>query len=100
VQLAKLDGPDATAEFNEANYTTSEGDVLLVQKGRSVFIAEGFDRTLAHKIFDNMTLLQSDRQPKLPRQVAAPSEIQDELSGQLADWMGTWAHEIALRGIH
>jgi hypothetical protein len=104
VKQVKADAgaPEATAEYNEVNFTTNEGDVLLVQKGRSVFIAEGFDRALAHKLFDSITLLQSDG----PMQIASgsmliPTGMNGELSGHLSDWIGSMGlMKIAIRGIH
>jgi hypothetical protein len=80
---ASSDAPEITADYNEVDYSSNEGDLLLVQKGRSVFIAEGFDMPLARKLFDSMTLLESDA----PTQIAGGFD--HELSGPLTEWLGS-----------
>jgi hypothetical protein len=87
-QLARLpNSPDVTAEYNDVTFSTNEGDVVMVQKGRSVFIAEGFDRALGWKLCDKMTLMQSDG----PMQIADKSEsgFDHELTGPITEWMGS-----------
>jgi hypothetical protein len=52
--------PKDEADGDEQVYSTSEGDVLLTRSGRSVFISEGFPLTLARKLRDSITVIQSD----------------------------------------
>jgi hypothetical protein len=79
---------DDTSDRIEAAYSTNEGDVLMVQDGRGVFIAEGFDMPLARKLYTRITALQSDA----PMQTAG-NQRQDgaasELTGPLTQWMGS-----------
>jgi hypothetical protein len=51
---------------NEQVYSTNEGDVLLSLDGSSVFVSEGFDLALAHKLRDSIR----DEQPKGPVRLA------------------------------
>jgi hypothetical protein len=89
--ITKLPPPadaDTSADNNEAEYTTNEGDVLLVQKGRSVFIAEGYPMALARQLCDRVTFVQSDA----PSQIAAatPAALQNgELLAPFSEWMNS-----------
>jgi len=74
---------DTTTDSNEIDFSSNEGDVLIVQKGRSVFISEGFDMPLAHKICDRMTLLQSDGRTQIA------DGTNRELTGSIANWLGS-----------
>jgi hypothetical protein len=87
---AAPDAPATTAESNQASFTTSEGDVLLIQKGRSVFISEGFPIDLAQHLADRVTFVQSDA----PSQIAVNKTTRSddatqshELTAPLTQWM-------------
>jgi hypothetical protein len=55
---------------SEQVYSTNEGDVYLSISGAGVFVSEGFDLALAHKLRDKIQSVQSDA----PLQIAGETE--------------------------
>jgi hypothetical protein len=77
----------------ERVYSTSEGDVLLVLEGKTVWVSEGFDLALARKLRDAVDTAQghgpvlsaANREQLTANRVSVPRA---ELLGSVAKWMG------------
>lgn len=84
LQRVKEQNPDD----NHQTFTTTEGDVVLSLKDKTVFISEGFDRTLAGQLEQKMREVQGSG----PLQTASLSTLQTngELTLGLANLTGNY----------